>query len=140
MSIQIITLSQVVEADLPNLVQIKAAADQDQAVMFPFFFHDSSPELMYQFFMHRLKADLENPACQIIKATDTQSGDIVAFVCMTRVGPDGEGGETNNIPATVGMKIEFAVAIRDELAKLRDVMNGREHFSMFFLLSKHKLC
>ena len=51
------TLSPAVEADLPMLAQINTAADQDQAIVFLFFFQDSSPAALLQFFLHRLTAN-----------------------------------------------------------------------------------
>lgn len=101
------TLSPTVEIDLPILAQVNAAADQDQTVIFPFFFHDSSPSALLQFFLHGLTANFHNPATQIIKATDVENGEIVAFVCMTRVGPNREGGTINSIP-TFSVNLEFA--------------------------------
>jgi hypothetical protein len=51
-------------------------------------------------------------------------------VCLTRVSPIGEGEAANNIP-TVGLNIEFTASMGDELTRMREVMNGRAHFSMF---------
>jgi hypothetical protein len=130
------TLSPAVEADLPTLAQINTAADQDQAVVFPFFFHDCSPASLLQFFLHRLTASFHNPTTQIIKATDVENGEIVAFVCMTQVGPNEEGRAANNIPTPYSVNLEFAVPMQQNLAKLMEVMDGREHFSTFCLLCK----
>ena len=55
---------------------------------------------------------------------------------MTLVGPNGEGRAGNKIPNAHGVNLEFAVPMLQNLAKLMEVMDGREHFSTFRLLCK----
>lgn len=118
------------EADLPVLAQINAAAGRDLAATSPFFFYDTSPDGPFQFFMNWLTTNFHNLTAHIIKAINVYNGDIMAFVWMACVGPSREREVANNIP-TVGLIIEFATSMGDKLTKMREAMNWREHFSMF---------
>jgi hypothetical protein len=54
----------------------------------------------------------------------------VPFVCVSRVGLNGERGAASSIP-TFDVNLELEAPIRQKLTKMKDVMNGRECYGTF---------
>jgi len=123
--------SEAVKADITALAEINTICYIPQAIS-AFFFSDW-PDITSakSYFVERVAEKFRDQKTQVIKLTNTESGEIIGFVCLSLsenedLGFDIENPGGNFDPA-IDINLEFAKAVSGKLDELEDLFKGTKH-------------
>ena len=144
-----VTIARASIADLPILADINRLAYLPEAISQFAWTNWPDKTDMYDFYTSRLRERFSSPETEVLKATETETGEIVGFVCWTREHGDKDklrSGEPVPMPTAaslqqmpVGMNMEFVVTSGAEIESLMNHMKGTEHYckSLTMLTATH---
>ncbi|KAJ4416988.1 hypothetical protein N0V82_006437 [Gnomoniopsis sp. IMI 355080] len=128
--------------DLPALAEINRAAYYRETIA-QFAFKDwPDKENMFEFFKARLAERFSHTNSQVFKATDTTTGAVSGFICLTLEGAGkeqvGVAAQEPSPGATPTAKVmqqlpsyfnrEFVVKTGAEVEQMKSLMDGEEHY------------
>jgi hypothetical protein len=135
-----VAVAKAVEADIPALAEINALSYLPEAIC-PFFFSGwPNPAPFISYCTSRAEKNFKDPSTEIYKVFDTQSSEILGFVCMSvSDGNKAHGGSANPENPPAGFNLEFGMYSAKKMATLGECVKGMKHFSEFEGLGGAKL-